>query len=55
MNASELRNKSSAELKDQRLGLRQEQCNLGMQRGKGERTQMQQRKEKEKIWKQQTQ
>ena len=32
MNASELRNKSIAELKDQLLGLRQEQFNLRMQR-----------------------
>ena len=39
MNASELRNKSIAELKDQLLGLRQEQFNLRMQRGQGQQTQ----------------
>ena len=36
MNASELRNKSIAELNEQLLGLRQEQFNLRMQRGTGQ-------------------
>ena len=36
MNASELRNKSIAELKDQLLGLRQEQFNLRMQKATGQ-------------------
>ena len=39
MNASELRNKSIAELNEQLLGLRQEQFNLRMQRGQGQQTQ----------------
>jgi large subunit ribosomal protein L29 len=39
MNASELRVKSIAELKEQLLGLRQEQFNLRMQRGQGQQTQ----------------
>jgi large subunit ribosomal protein L29 len=39
MTASELRNKTIAELKDQLLGLRQEQFNLRMQRGQGQQTQ----------------
>ena len=38
MNASELRNKSIAELKDQLLGLRQEQFNLRMQKATGQAT-----------------
>jgi len=39
MNASELRSKSIVELKEQLLGLRQEQFNLRMQRGQGQQTQ----------------
>lgn len=42
MNASELRNKSIVELKDQLLGLRQEQFNLRMQRGQGQQAQLHQ-------------
>jgi len=38
MNASELRSKSISELKEQLLGLRQEQFNLRMQRGVGQLT-----------------
>ena len=42
MKASELRNKTIAELKDQLTGLRQEQFNLRMQRGQGQQTQVHQ-------------
>ena len=42
MNASELRNKSVVELKEQLLGLRQEQFNLRMQRGQGQQNQLHQ-------------
>lgn len=42
MKASELRNKTIAELKDQLIGLRQEQFNLRMQRGQGQQTQVHQ-------------
>lgn len=42
MNASELRSKSVSELKDQLLGLRQEQFNLRMQRSQGQQAQLHQ-------------
>ena len=39
MDASELRNKSSAELQEELLGLLREQFNLRMQKGAGQLTQ----------------